>query len=181
MGFKGEFRQWEHLLRVALMRSCYNFATRINVTPCVMPESCEPGNFPRKKWPATLEHTSCRAGLSVDCPEKFCSTFCEQCKEGRRSASGKRGRLLRPFYRGLPRRIAALLVLSLSRWRLQPAEDLLQLWGEISVMMHHLPAPFFSAIDIRDAVLELHLLTGEGYLDAFRTYRVGQITAGADQ
>jgi hypothetical protein len=36
-------------------------------------------------------------------------------------------------------------------------------------------------IDIGDAMLELHLLTGEGYLDAFRTYRVGQITAGADQ
>ena len=48
-------------------------------------------------------------------------------------------------------------------------------------MMHHLPAPSFSAIDIRDAVFELHLLTGEGYLDAFRTYRVGQITAGANQ
>ena len=41
------------------------------------------------------------------------------------------------------------------------------------MMMHHLPAPCFSAIDIRDATLELHLLTGKGYLDAFRTYRVG--------
>jgi hypothetical protein len=30
-------------------------------------------------------------------------------------------------------------------------------------------------------VLELQLLTGERHLDAFRTYRVGQISAGADQ
>jgi hypothetical protein len=64
---------------------------------------------------------------------------------------------------------------------LQPAEDVLHLWREISVMMHHLPAPCVSVIYIGDAMLELHLLTGEGYLDAFRTYRVGQITAGADQ
>jgi hypothetical protein len=48
-------------------------------------------------------------------------------------------------------------------------------------MMHHLPASCFSAIDIGDAMLVLHLLTGEGYLDVFRTYRVGQITPDADQ
>jgi hypothetical protein len=76
---------------------------------------------------------------------------------------------------------AVRLLPSLSRWGLQSAEDVLHLWGEINVMMHHLPAPCFPAIDIRDAKLELHLLTREGYLDAFRTYRVGQITAGADQ
>jgi hypothetical protein len=58
---------------------------------------------------------------------------------------------------------AARLVLSVCRWRLQPAEDVLHLWGEINVIMHHLPAPCFSAIDIREAKLELHLLTGEGY------------------
>ena len=57
----------------------------------------------------------------------------------------------------------------------QSAEDVLYFRGEISVMMHHLPAPCFAAIDIRDAKLELHLLTGEDYLDAFRSYRVGQI------
>jgi hypothetical protein len=39
-------------------------------------------------------------------------------------------------------------------------------------MMDHLPAPCFSAIDIRDATLELPPLTGEGCLDAFHTYRV---------
>ena len=49
------------------------------------------------------------------------------------------------------------------------------------VMMHHLPAPCFSAIDIRDATLELPPLTGEGCLDAFRTYRVGEITSDAEQ
>jgi hypothetical protein len=64
---------------------------------------------------------------------------------------------------------------------LQPAEDVLHLWGEINVMVHHLPAPCFSAIDIRDAKLELHLLTAEGYLAAFHAYRVGLITADADQ
>ena len=48
-------------------------------------------------------------------------------------------------------------------------------------MMRRLSAPCFSAIDIRDAKIELHLPTGEGYLGAFHAYRVGQITADADQ
>ena len=48
-------------------------------------------------------------------------------------------------------------------------------------MMRRLSAPCFSAIDIGDAKLELHLLTGEGYLGAFHACRVGQITADADQ
>jgi hypothetical protein len=33
-------------------------------------------------------------------------------------------------------------------------------------------SPLLSAIDVGDAMLVLHLLTGEGYLDVFRTYRV---------
>ena len=56
----------------------------------------------------------------------------------------------------------ARLVSTLSQCRLQPAYDVLHLGGEINVMMHHLPAPCFSAIDIRDATLELPPLTGEG-------------------
>ena len=35
----------------------------------------------------------------------------------------------------------------LSRCRLQPAYDVLHQRGEINVIMHHLPAPCFSAID----------------------------------
>ena len=70
-------------------------------------------------------------------------------------------------------RKARRLVSTLSRGRLQPAYDVLHLGGEINVMMHHLPAPCFSAIDIRDATIELPPLTGESCLDAFRAYRVG--------
>ena len=68
---------------------------------------------------------------------------------------------------------ARRLVSTLSRCRLQPAYDVLHLGGEINVMMHDLPAPCFSAINIRDATLEPPPLTGEGCLDAFRAYRVG--------
>jgi len=53
---------------------------------------------------------------------------------------------------------------------LQPAQDILHLWGEINVMIRRLSALCFSAIDIRDAKLELHLLTGEDYLGAFHAY-----------
>jgi hypothetical protein len=67
----------------------------------------------------------------------------------------------------------ARLVSALSRCSLQPTYDVLHLGGEIDVMMDHLPAPCFSAIDICDATLELSPLTGHSCLNAFRAYRVG--------
>jgi hypothetical protein len=142
--------------------SCKRTMIRSPVSRCPHPRTEGAGKiFAAKCWQFSLE---CIVGSLANAAPHNPRSESGKGAEGARRPCGNTRLLL-----GKSARLGS----SLSWRRLRPAYDVLHLRGEINVMMHHLPAPCFSAIDIRDAILELHLLTAEGCLGAFRTDRVG--------
>ena len=59
---------------------------------------------------------------------------------------------------------------------LQPGEELHHCRRKVGVVMDHLPRAIFPAIDVRDALLDGDLLSGQGALAALHSYLVRHVT-----